>query len=340
VSSNTFARRRPWIAVVLFGGAVGLACWSADIRLPEALRGGRTSAMGAGSERPEELDWKQVRAALAVPRRADSELREASVEDPSDPAAIYLAGIDRLGRGEASAALAVFDRIPADEIPLDLAYAPYRLHSALRPDVPGPHAARLLEAALGNELPHLVEARVLAQEGHLPESLAAYRATDPVRWTRHDVSCLEMVAHHGALKPDLDSTVWRAIARRGADDPLEEDLRALVKGKDTDEMEQRLRSRLASDPEAREIAVRSLWRMREARRLFMERRYGDLLEGFGDAQPTGVTTEISTILFLAALELGEAHYAYRWGQELKRRHPDRELARWVANLTSNLRSSQ
>jgi hypothetical protein len=179
---------------------------------------------------------------------------------------------------------------------------------------------------------------VLAQEGHLPESLAAYRATDPARWTGHDVNCLEMVAHHGALKPDLDSMIWRAIARRSADDPLEEDLRALVKKRDTDGMEQRLRSRLASDPEAREIAVRSLRRMREARRMFMERRYEDLLGGFADMQPTGVTTEMSTILFLAALEQGEAHYAYRWGQELKRRHPDRELARWVASLTANVRS--
>ena len=80
--------------------------------------------------------------------------------------------------------------------------------------------------------------------------------------------------------------------------------------------------------------------MQRARRLFMERRYEDLLEGFGDVQPIQATTEMSTIVFLAALERGDAHLAYRWGQELKRRHPDRELARWVAGLTANVRSPQ
>jgi len=328
------------MAGVLFGGAVGLAWWAAGFQLPDLLGGASSPETNVRLEQPDELGWKQVRAALARPRQGDSWLRQDNAGAPSRPQVIYLAGIELLARGEEEAALEAFDDIPADRIPVDLAYAPYRLHSALRPDVRSPHATRLLEAALGNELPDLLEARVLAQEGHVPESLTAYRATDPALWTRHDMSCLEMVAHHGALKPDLDSMIWRAMARRGAKDPLEEDLRALVKGKGTDRMERRFRSQLAGDPEARQIAVKSLQRMQEARRLFMEQRYWDLLQTFGDALPTRVTTEMSTILFLAALEQGEAHYAYRWGQELKRRHPDRELSRWVANLTANVRSTR
>jgi hypothetical protein len=243
--------------------------------------------------------------------------------------------MDLLGRGDPAAALDAFDGIPPEEIPLDLAYAPYRLHTALRPDQRSPHAPRLLKGVHGQELPRLVEARVLAQEGRLPESLTAYAATDPARWTQHDVNCLGLVADYGALKPDLDQLVWRALARRGLDDPLEEGLRALVRDSGSSAMARRVRSRLALDPAARKIAAKSLGRMREARRLFMERRYEDLLEGFGATQPTHATTEMSTILFLAALKQGESHAAYRWGQELKRRHPDRELADWVASLTAS-----
>jgi len=248
--------------------------------------------------------------------------------------------MDLLGRGDPAAALGAFDGIPADEVPIDLAYAPYRLHTALRPDERSPHARRLLEAVHRDRLPRLVEARVLAQEGRLPESFTVYASTDPVRWTQHDVDCLGLVADYGALKPDLDQLIWRALARRGMEDPLEAGLRALVRDSGSAAMSQRVRSRLVRDPAARRIAAKSLGRMREARRLFMERRYQDLLENFGGTQPTHATTEMSTILFLAALKQGESHDAYRWGQELKRRHPDRELADWVAGLTASLRNTQ
>ena len=75
--------------------------------------------------------------------------------------------------------------------------------------------------------------------------------------------------------------------------------------------------------------------MQEARNLFLERRYDELLEGFGERAPTRVTTEMATILFLAALSEKRSPEIYRWGQELKRRHPDKDLAAWVSNLTSS-----
>lgn len=326
--------------IALLGAATGLGWWGSGTRPLSALWDGKAGTAGAGMEHTDEAGWSQVRESIASPRRAGSDRFEVGSEALPGPPGIYVAAIDLLGRGEGLAALEAFDRISADEIPVDLAYAPYRLHSALRPAVRSPHADRLLEAALENELPDLLGARVLAHEGRLTESLGVYRATDPARWTRYDLNCLEMLADHGALKPDLDSMIWRAIARRGADDPLEEELRALVEGEGTDWMERRLRSRLERDPQAREIALRSLRRMQGARRLFLERRYEDLLEGFGDSPPSRITTEMSTILFLAAVAQGESHYAYRWGQELKRRHPDRELARWVADLTANVRGER
>jgi hypothetical protein len=76
--------------------------------------------------------------------------------------------------------------------------------------------------------------------------------------------------------------------------------------------------------------------MREVRSLFLQRRYADLLSLFGDFDPDRATTEMSALLFLAALRQHDASYTFRWGQELKRRHPEQEMAEWVTRLTGLL----
>jgi hypothetical protein len=194
----------------------------------------------------------------------------------------------------------------------------------------------MLEAIAKGDVPRIVAARVLAQEGLLAESLAAYAATNPSSWTGHDLQCLRGIARDGALKVDLDRIVWRALTRPRLDSTVEKGLVSLVRNSESSGFEERFRRRVDTDPNARKIAADSLQQMQEARSLFMEQRYGQLLDRFGQKAPTQVTTEMSTVLFLSALKLHRVEEVYRWGQELKRRHPDRELADWVAKLTKGV----
>jgi hypothetical protein len=327
---------RPWrlivpIVVVLSLGLIG----SSVARHPGAEPSRRAEP---APREAADAAWAGVRATLTGVRSGEAG-PAAGLTAAGAPAAAYLRGAELLGGGDPRAALVAFESVPLSELPVDLAYAPYRIQSALRPDQPNPYAQPLLEAARRNELPRLVAARVLTREGRLAEGLAAYALTDPARWTGYDLECLGLIAHHGALEPDLAPLIWRARARRGDQDPLKDGLRALVLSSDAD-VERRFRGSLVRDQASIEMVAKSLGRMQAARRLFLERRYADLLQDFGAQEPTRSTTELASILFLAALEQRESHAAYRWGQELKRRHPDRQLADWVSGLTSTLEAAQ
>jgi len=263
--------------------------------------------------------------------------REFQVDTGS--AAAYWRGIELMVRGDGSAALATFDQMRAEEVPADLAYAPYRLESVLRPDARSMYAQVLLDGIQRGELSGLAAARVLSQEGRLSESIRAYAETNPSAWTSHDLECLRGIAQDGALKADLDRVLWRALSLPDLDPSVEPGLVSLVRGGTFEALEGRFRRRLEESPEVQTAALASLDRMHEARSLFIERRYETLLDRYGDLVPTRATTEISTVLFLAALKLERRQEVYRWGQELKRRHPDRELAKWVADLTRNVLES-
>jgi hypothetical protein len=326
-----------WLILVIgFSLAGAAASWWAIEAVQE--RGGH-AASTADSIDPgqrEGSEWKVVRSLLQEANQGGPQVFAEPAISRQGSAAAYVRGIELLVRGDGVAALAEFDRMTPDEVPGDLAYAPYRLQSTLRPDKQSAYASRILEAVERNTLPKLVAARVLAQEGRLSSSLVAYTLTDPAAWTTHDLECLRGIAQNGALRTDLDQLVWRALSRTGLDREVGAGLISVVRGSDIGTMEERFRRRVATDPEAKRLAGESLDKMREARALFMERRYEDLLERFGEIAPTGATSEMATVLFLAALSEKRSPEVYRWGQELKRRHPDPALTAWVADLTQGL----
>ena len=317
-----------FVALAVVGGLTGLQWWSIN------------SKSTAESDRsfveiePVQLigpEWIAIRSQLGNSNQGRKQIFKNEVGSGS--AAAYRRGLEMLVRGDAGAALAAFDEMRPEEVPGDLAYPPYRLQSAMRPESRSAYAQPMLEAIAKGDVPRIVAARVLAQEGLLAESLAAYAATNPSSWTGHDLQCLRGIARDGALKVDLDRIVWRALTRPRLDSTVEKGLVSLVRNSGSSGFEERFRRRVDTDPKARKIAADSLQQMQEARSLFMEQRYGQLLDRFGQKAPTQVTTEMSTVLFLSALKLHRVEEVYRWGQELKRRHPDRELADWVAKLT-------
>ena len=314
--------------MAVVGILAGLQWW--NVYSKPTAASGRSSVL---TEPAQQIDpaWVAIRAQLENSNEGKSQTFKNEVGSGS--AAAYRRGLEMLVRGDAEAALTAFDEMRSGEVPGDLAYPPYRLQSTMRPESRSVYAEPMLEAIAKGDVPRIVAARVLAQEGLLSESLTAYATTNPESWTRHDVQCLRGIARDGALKVDLDRVVWRALTRPGPDSTVEKGLVSLVRNPASTDFEERFRKRIDTDPNALKIAGESLQQMQEARSLFMEKRYGDLLDRFGQKDPTHVTTEMSTVLFLSALKLKRAEEVYQWGQELKRMHPDRELADWVAKLT-------
>jgi hypothetical protein len=333
MSGDVAVRLRAVVALALLSGALTLAWTLSTGREPE--REQSASGTPGGDENRFDVDWSAVRRVVGS-KSAVSDLRAISDAMVTPSAASYVLGIRRLESGEVWEALAAFEQIPAEEIPIDLAYAPYRLGMELRPGQESAHSVRLLAAIDERQLPRLTAARVLAHSGRLSESLVAYAATDALRWTGHDLECFALLWQHGALRSDVRSLIWRGLARRGTDDSLSQEFRALTTRGDTTQLEENFRRRLEADAGVRELARISIDRMREVRSLFLQRRYADLLSLFGDFDPDRATTEMSALLFLAALRQHDASYTFRWGQELKRRHPEQEMAEWVTRLTGLL----
>ena len=92
----------------------------------------------------------------------------------------------------------------------------------------------------------------------------------------------------------------------------------------------RLRWALEANGAASEMALASAHAMLGARKAFLEKRYDELILKHSDSNPTAVTTETALLVFLSATALKNVYEIERWGQELKRRYPDREVERWLS----------
>lgn len=324
------------VSCVAFGATLW---WKAEPPSASVSRDAPSADRGRTQRAAEGAAWAVARRVLVGEEGAELALEEKTGRSAVHASA-YLAGLRLLAGGDAAAAEREFERIPPAEIPLDLLYGPYRAELSVRPTELGPHGNRLVEAALEGRLPRLLEARVLARTSRLVEALSAYAATDPALWRSYDVENLALIAHHDALRVDVERVIWRALATAGLRRELEAPLRRVAEEPNATDLETRVRQAIALGPEARKLAVESLERMREVRELFLDRRYADLLERFGDLEPTEATTEMTALLFLGALRQGASHYAYRWGQEIKRRHPEEQAVAWVSDLTASLRDAQ
>ena len=102
-------------------------------------------------------------------------------------------------------------------------------------------------------------------------------------------------------------------------------------------MKRQLKEELIQNSSAAKIAVSSMNRLLETRKLFLQRDYKSLLAEYRDADPLVLPTESVMMLFLSAVELGDRLESDRWGQELKRRHPTQEVINWVTELKTSAR---
>ncbi|MBW2411533.1 MAG: hypothetical protein JRF72_17175 [Deltaproteobacteria bacterium] len=257
------------------------------------------------------------------------------------PVAVYTRGFVLMLDNKPQRALDTFDRLSVSDIPGPFLYAPYRLHRQMRPLEPNRYLAPLREAMVAGEISPLIKARVQAQEGDSFAALSNYMQTDPARWVDYDVECLKKIGWNSGLQSEVRRVIAGALKSGRVSAKIDGELRELLTLKPSESevraFKRQLKEELIQDSSAAKIAVSSMNRLLETRKLFLQRDYKSLLAEYRDADPLVLPTESVMMLFLSAVELGDRLESDRWGQELKRRHPTQEVINWVTELKTSAR---
>jgi hypothetical protein len=267
------------------------------------------------------------------PAHLEGALR-ATVTSSNAPAR-YLRGMLLLSKGDGFGALHAFQSVPVAGVPVHCLYAPYRLHGELHPDRPNPFRAPLVRAATEGRLPPLIEARVLAREANVAQSLQAYLRSDPSQWAAHDLELFPLLVQHAGFGPEAQRML-RAALRAGRVKPelrgKMEALATAAPAADVTAFKGDLRRWLQGDAQGRELAGRVAIQQLEIRRRFLRKEYAELLRGHAHVTPASQPDETVLLLTLSAATQGDTPALDRWSQELKRRHPQPEVEQWLGSL--------
>lgn len=338
---------RRWLAVALVV-AVALTGWVlAGARrkaTPEAARvAGRNLLLGASARDAvapalTDLSWQDLSATAAGTGTRTGLRRDvidALARDPRAEAR-YLRGLLEIAEARPEEALAAFDSIPLDQIPVVHLYAPYRLHGALRPGRMNPYRAPLVAARRAGRLPPLIAARVAAAEGDFRATVKSYVTSDPAEWVRHDLVAFRALLLHAGFAPDT-RTMLAAALRAGrvpvriqAD--IEELLRLNGRHAPPDELRAGLRKLLTENPAARDAAIAAATEQLRVRRLFLARQYAQLVDDHRASDPTSLPDATLVVLLVSARQAGALDLGDLWAQELRRRHPEPEFERWLSTV--------
>jgi hypothetical protein len=340
-------QQRPLLWGSLLALGAGLAVFLALDRRPKPAAvpppGRNVLARGAGERTldPQLLSavtWNDV-GATAEGVNADRALREEVIQatDTNRHApAVYLRGLLLLANTNLESALGTFLRIAPAEIPASHLYAPYRLHSTLRPSATNPFAAGLHQAVQEARVPPLIAARTFVADGRLAEALKAYLRTDPADWTALDVRALRGLRLHAAFANDTAAMLQAALKAGRVPEELRAEVVAAVKAPadpaTLDDLRQQFLQRLKADPDLQRAAVTGAVRQLEVRQQFAGRKYRELLDGKSVDNPLELPDETVLMLTLAAAKVRDEPAFERWSQELTRRYPTAEIRQWLNQL--------
>lgn len=291
-------------------------------------------ALGAALSR---LGWDDVAATVAGTSARAGLRREVleATNGETRPEVLYLRGLLLLAESRPEESLAAFAAIPTDRIPPAHLYAPYRLHESLRPGQPNPYRAPLVAARRSGTLPPLIAARVAAVEGDLRAALQGYVASDPAQWAQHDVVVFRALRLHAGLSPDAGALLAAALRAGRVPERLRPDLGRLLApggGQSLPELRAGLKKLLEESPGARQLAVAAVAAQLRARQLFLSRQYETLVREHRASEPTSLPDGTLVLLVLSANQVGDATLTQLWSQELRRRHPEPEVAAWLGGL--------
>lgn len=254
------------------------------------------------------------------------------------PPGAYLSGLLLMASGDLEAALASFTSVPVASIPATHLYAPYRLQSVLRSTQPNPFLPPLARAVAENQVPPLIQARILAAQGKTPAALKAYLQTDPAQWADIDARTL------GAMRMQSGSARETAVLLQGAlrggrvPEPIRPQLIAWVKAPSEpvsmEDLKRRMLERIRRDPKLKEAAIAGAAQQLEVKQKFVGKHYRELLDAHRGAAAMEQPDETVLMLTLSAARLKDEMELDRWSKELRRRHPSTDTDTWLNQIRS------
>ena len=289
----------------------------------------------------ETLRWDEVNQLLQAVADEEIERLIRLSGDVNTPPATYLRGLLLILQREPELSLAAFGSLDPQAIPPSFLYAPHRLQQTLHPDGTDAYLVALRKATAEGKVPPLIGARVRALDGELTEALHSYLQTDPGRWAAYDLDSLQRIATHQGLATDLRKLIAGALSSGRVKPtlvaPLQELARQGAVTPEPEEFKRQIRREIEANTPAGRIAIESAKKLINDRKLFLTKKYTELIGAHRDADPIKLPTETVLLLFFSAVELREQIEMDRWGQELKRRHRDVEVRDWVNETMSSAR---
>lgn len=282
------------------------------------------------------MAWADVKP-TADAALADAFVRDRILAETADrpgAALAYLRALLSLGAGRPAEALTEFARAPADEIPVALLYAPWRVAGELRPGVANPYAGRLAAAARAGELDPLIAARVLSAEGDLKPALQLYLRSDPAAWTGHDLRLFGLMLAHDGRRGEAAAILSAAYRGGRVPERLKPQVLAtLAAAARTDRaVPPSVAALVRADEGAKRVFVAAVERQLSARVRFLKGEDAPLIADYAATGADEASDEIVLLLTLSAARAKDAAAFDRWSGELARRFPQPEVTQWIHTL--------
>ena len=331
----------PTPAVMMAGVCLFLAGCSrkegkpSDVYLPGAsvVQDSRTG--GVSAEVLKAMRWEDVvpTAESCTRNQLIDFVMECSAELAEGPC-IYLRGLLELSRSHPDRAHAEWSRLDPAAMPPDFLYAPWRLAASQAGEnrFAAPLAAAVKEGRAGP----LVTARWHAAEANWVAALESYLTTDPADWSPHEVRQFRMMKLNSPTACDADQLMAGALRGGRVPQSLRGDLARLIK--ETPKPDKgALTAALKSNPELAKASTEAASRQLALRQAFASNRFAEVVGKIRDVDPSVASDETVMLAFLAASQVGDKPLADRWAQELHRRKPTAETAKWIAEIRKTTR---
>lgn len=310
--------------------------------VPSSTSDNQYATAAIGPAMLDDLTWPNVDKAVRAIGTDSAKISQVIqlTADVQNPVALYLRGFVMMISEKPLQALTVFDQLSLKDIPEQFLYPPYRLHRQMRPKLANRYLEALIRAIDAGSVPPLITARVESQEGDLYSALSNYLRTDPGQWVTFDVQCIQKIGHHAGLSSEVRRMIFGALKSGRVSEKVDKPLRRLLAlNKDKAEvaaLKRTLQQELLMNSSTGKIAVSSVKQMLDTRKLFMQKDYQKILNQHQDTNPLTLPNEAVLILFLSGVKLADRLEMDRWGQEIKRRYPNREVVGWVSKLTTSV----
>ena len=285
-------------------------------------------------------EWQMVEARIDELNKDNSSSEHflANIDQDSSMVELYIAALLKFSNGQAQQSYQLVSAIEINKIPGDYLYFPYRLYQLVNSDSINPYLNALLNAKNKQILTPLIKARALGFNGQLVESLETYLETNPEYWKNIDLELFKQMIIFDGLKTDTQRLLYAAWKSGKLDNDMAIMIRQIAVNSDKNNKQglQQFKQRIIDKPVLLQVAKKSIIKMSQARKLFLDNDYDALLQTYDGAEPNLLSTEIVTLLFLSAAKNEQLTEAYKWGQEITRRHNDQTVREWVSRISREI----